>query len=72
MRRKSIFPKFLGRPLIDRILDWPNPRGFKKGVHFVCLNRYVQVDQTHLVNPKFGQSGSYEFLFVRRVTTKRK
>ena len=34
-----------GRHLIDRISDWPNPHGFTKGVCFVCLNRYVQVDQ---------------------------
>ena len=36
---------FEGRHLIDRISDWPNPRGFTKGVRFVCLNRYIQVDQ---------------------------
>ena len=42
---------YIGRHLIDRILDWPNPRGFTKGVRFVCLNRYVQVDQK-----PFGQS----------------
>ena len=40
-----------GRHLIDRISDWPNPRGFTKGVRFVCLNRYIQVDQK-----PFGQS----------------
>ena len=40
-----------GRHLIDRISDWPNPRGFTKGVRFVCLNKYVQVDQK-----PFGQS----------------
>ena len=44
-----------GRHLIDWISDWPNPRGFTKGVRFVCLNRYVQVDRK-----PFGQSGSYE------------
>ena len=43
-----------GRPLIDRISDWPNPRGFTKGVCFVWLNRYIQVDKK-----PFGQSGSY-------------
>ena len=40
-----------GRHLIDRISDWPNPRGFTKGVCFVCLNRYIQVNQK-----PFGQS----------------
>ena len=40
-----------GRHLIDRILDWPNPHGFTKGVRFVCLNRYVQIDRK-----PFGQS----------------
>ena len=34
-----------GRHLIDGISDWPNLHGFTKGVHFVCLNRYVEVDQ---------------------------
>ena len=43
--------KICGRHLIDRISDWPNPRGFTKGVHFVCLYRYVQVDRK-----PFGQS----------------
>ena len=37
--------KICGRHLIDRISDWPNPRGFTKGVRFVCLNRYIQVNQ---------------------------
>ena len=37
--------------LIDRISEWPNPRGFTKGVRFVCLNRYIQIDQK-----PFGQS----------------
>ena len=45
---KTYFP---GRHLIDRISDWPNPRGFTKGVRFVCLNRYIQVNQM-----PFGQS----------------
>ena len=40
-----------GRHLIDQISDWPNPHGFTKGVRFVCLNRYIQVDQK-----PFGQS----------------
>ena len=40
-----------GRHLINWILDWPNPRGFTKGVRFVYLNRYVQVDRK-----PFGQS----------------
>ena len=42
----SQWPIFIsnGRHLIDRISDWPNPRGFTKGVRFVCLNRYIQVD----------------------------
>ena len=41
----------VGRHLIDQISDWPNPHGFTKGVRFVCLNRYIQVDQK-----PFGQS----------------
>ena len=49
--KKSSFPGKVGRHLIDRISDWPNPRGFTKGVLFVRLNRYVQVDQM-----PFGQS----------------
>ena len=49
--KKSSFPGKVGRHLIDRISDWLNPRGFTKGVLFVRLNRYVQVDQM-----PFGQS----------------
>ena len=48
-----------GRHLIDRISDWPNLRGFTKGVCFLCLNRYVQVDRK-----PFGQSGSYAIFEV--------
>ena len=44
-----------GRHLIDRISDWPNPRGFTKGVRFVCLNRYVQVYQNSVnTGPTLG------------------
>ena len=55
--RISDWPNFgLTKFRIDRISDWPNPRGFTKGVHFVCLNRFVQIDRK-----PFGQSGSYGF-----------
>ena len=43
-----------GKHLIDQISDWPNLRGFIKGlcfVCFVCLNRYIQID-----TKPFGQS----------------
>ena len=66
---------YIGRHLIDRISDWPNPHGLTKGVRFVCLNRYVQVDQKpfgqseirsirNSVNPKFGQYGSYDIYYI--------
>ena len=49
-----------GRHLIDRISDWPNPHGFTKGVRFVCLNRYIQVDQK-----PFGQSEIWSIRVLR-------
>ena len=48
------------RHLIDRISDWPNPRRFTKGVRFVCLNRYVQVDRK-----PFGQSEIWSIRVLR-------
>ena len=51
MRKNILQVSGAGRHLIDRTACWPNPRGFAKGVRFVCLNRYVQVD----LKP-FGQS----------------
>ena len=48
---EHVLPISKGRHLIDRISDCPNPRGFTKGVSFVCLNRYIQVNQK-----TFGQS----------------
>ena len=49
-----------GRHMIDRISDWPNLRGFTKGVCFVCLNRYNQVDWK-----PFGQSEIWSIRVLR-------
>ena len=54
----------IGRHLIDRISDWPNPRGCTKGVRFVCLNRYIQIDWK-----PFGQSGSYGYFIQTKSST---
>ena len=54
-----------GRHLIDQISDWPNLHGFTKGVRFVCLNRYVQVDRK-----PFGQSEIWSIRVLQKTKNK--